>query len=139
MFVGECCGMSELLSMLKMVATLSRMRFPNWSCESSRATSGICGCPIWSCWKSTPQSRLRTTALTRRLSLTCSMLSRSACPFLPGMFCALLRRFSSDPNWASHFAAYPSPTPGTPGMLSACSPRNEAMSGYWSGVTLYFS
>ena len=33
----------------------------------------------------------------------------------------------------------PSPTPGTPGMLSAVSPRNAARSGYCAGLTWYLS
>ncbi len=46
---------------------------------------------------------------------------------------------ANEPNWLIHFAAVFSPTPGMPGRLSDGSPRSAAKSGYWAGVSPYFS
>lgn len=46
---------------------------------------------------------------------------------------------ANEPNWLIHFAAVFSPTPGMPGRLSDGSPRRAAKSGYWAGVSPYFS
>ncbi|SHT68894.1 Uncharacterised protein [Mycobacteroides abscessus subsp. abscessus] len=45
----------------------------------------------------------------------------------------------SDPYSRIHLDAVFSPTPGIPGRLSLGSPRSAAKSGYWEGVSPYFS
>ncbi len=56
--------------------------------------------------------------------------------FAPNLRCVFDITPGSPPNSLIHFAAYPSPTPGTPGILSACSPLIAARSGYCAGATL---
>ena len=44
-----------------------------------------------------------------------------------------------EPNSITHLDAVFSPTPGMLGRLSLGSPRSAAKSGYWAGVSPYFS
>ena len=119
---------------LNVLRSLLRMRAPKLSWLNSSSALAGSTLPKVRSAMSTPRSRSRTKAFTLRLSLICSMLSRSASPFLPLISSACSITPSKPPYWLIHLAAKPSPTPGTPGMLSAVSPRNAARSGYWRGV-----
>ncbi len=77
--------------------------------------------------------------MRRRLSFTASRWSRKFCPALPLTSSARSTSSAKEPNWLIHFAAVFSPTPGMPGRLSEGSPRRAAKSGYWAGVSPYFS
>ena len=65
--------------------------------------------------------------------------SRSLSPALPLTSSTRSTSAASEPNSATHLAAVFSPTPGMPGRLSLGSPRSAAKSGYWAGVSPYFS
>ena len=84
-------------------------------------------------------STSRTISVSRRFSLTASRWSRRFCPALPLTSSARSTSSANEPNWLIHFAAVFSPTPGMPGRLSDGSPRRAAKSGYWAGVSPYFS
>ena len=74
-----------------------------------------------------------------RLLSTLPRWARSASPALPFTSSTRFTRFSSEPNSTIHFVAVFSPTPGIDGRLSLGSPRRAAKSGYWAGVSPYFS
>ena len=83
--------------------------------------------------------RSRISVVSWRLRSTLPRCSRSASPALPLTSPTRLTSSSSDPNSVIHFVAVFSPTPGMPGRLSLLSPRSAAKSGYWAGVSPYFS
>ena len=131
--------LDALAPVLKVFSTRLLVRGPNSSSLNRASICATSTVPNVRSSISTPRSTSRTSALTLRLSLTWSILARSDSPFLPPISSACSQMPSREPNWLIHLAAKPSPTPGTPGILSAVSPRSAARSGYCAGVTLYLS
>ncbi len=93
-----------------------------------RSVSGVCA-----------SGTSLTRSVSSRLSTTLDRLARSASPTLPLTLSTLSTRACSEPYSAIHLVAVFSPTPGMPGRLSLGSPRSAAKSGYWDGVSPYFS
>ncbi len=74
-----------------------------------------------------------------RASRTLSALSAMHWPVFPPIAAVLASTPSRSPNFWMNWAAFFSPTPGTPGTLSDVSPIRERRSMMRSGPTPHFS
>ena len=87
------------------------------------------------CSTSSGKSRSVTMVAISRERNAESLLSRTFSNCLPFRSSRCSYRPSKLPYFDRNFAAVLSPTPGTPGILSAESPFSPRKSGNWSGVT----